>query len=149
MRLGTWRLATPPADRLSGHRKLYWATRTRHSAINLLAFLTQLLALVPDLEALLSPLADGQAPGDAALKASSSRSRARAAAEGRAVAGQRASAPRGPERGSSAQGGPSEGPLSAAERAALRQLVVRLMYDACRCAGRRALMFEARCLAHA
>lgn len=125
------------------HRRLYWRVRTRQGPMNMVGFFTRLAALVgPGLPQLLGEEGEEEAimvtaegPGQE-LRVPGQEAEDGAAAGREAGAGKaQRSRSRGPEGSPRGQQGPPvpSGPLqSHAERAALRQLVVRMMYDACR-----------------
>eukprot|EP00198_Chlamydomonas_reinhardtii_P005205 XP_001694541.1 chloroplast tscA maturation factor [Chlamydomonas reinhardtii] len=123
-------------------RRLYWRVRTRQGPMNMVGFFTRLAALVgPGLPQLLGEEGEEEAimvtaegPGQE-LRVPGQEAEDGAAAGREAGAGKaQRSRSRGPEGSPRGQQGPPvpSGPLqSHAERAALRQLVVRMMYDAC------------------
>ncbi|KAG2431570.1 hypothetical protein HXX76_009584 [Chlamydomonas incerta] len=128
-------------------RRLYWRVRTRQGPLNMVGFFTRLAALLgPSLPQLLGEEGEEeeepQAGAAAAVEAEAGQGALGAGSPGREAAGgrdaaQAAAGQRGRGRGPGAGPRGQQAPpapqqlVGLAERAALRQLVVRMMYDAC------------------
>ncbi|KAG2490118.1 hypothetical protein HYH03_011424 [Edaphochlamys debaryana] len=116
-------------------RQLYWANRTRQGPVNIVSYFTKLASLVPDLPYLLSP--EAEAPASAAGGGGlSTAAGGVAAGASKGVTGAGGSLRSGTSGGGTFAGRGRQLPPPPtvsgwAERAALRQLVVRLVYDAC------------------